>query len=59
MEERKNARLRRGEEGARAQAGVVEDLADELVDGRGLGIVLRQHRAGIDAHETAEQDADA
>lgn len=59
VEERKNARLRRGEEGGRAQAGVVEDLADELVNGRGLGIVLRQHRAGVDAHEPAEQDADA
>ncbi len=59
VEERKNARLRRGEEGGRAQAGVIEDLADELVNGRGLGILLRQHRAGAEAPEAAEQDADA
>ena len=59
VEERKNARLRRGEEGGRAQAGVIEDLADELVNGRGLGILLRQHRAGAEAHEAAEQDAEA
>ena len=57
MEERKSARLRRSEEQGRAQAGVVEDLADELVNGRGLGILLRQHQAGADAYEATEQDA--
>ena len=41
IERRKADRLRRGEEEARARAGVVEDLADELTNGRGLGIVLR------------------
>ena len=57
VEERKNARLRRGEEGGRAQAGVIEDLADELVNGRGLGIVLRQHEANAEGHEATTQDA--
>ncbi len=39
---RKGDRLRRGEEDGRAQAGVIEELADELIDGRGLGVVLRR-----------------
>jgi intracellular multiplication protein IcmB len=39
---RKDDRLRRGEEDGRAQAGVIEELADELIDGRGLGVVLRR-----------------
>jgi intracellular multiplication protein IcmB len=38
---RKEERLRRGEDEGRAQASVVEELADELIDGRGLGILLR------------------
>ena len=38
---RKDARLRRGELDARAATGVVDELAGELIDGRGLGIVLR------------------
>ena len=42
VDRRKQERLRRGEEEARAVAGVVEDLAGELTDGRGLGIILRQ-----------------
>ena len=53
VKERKNARLRRGEEGGRTQAGVVEDRADELVNGRGLGIVLRQHGTRSAASEHA------
>ena len=42
IERRKLDRLRRGEEEARAVAGVVEDLACELTDGRGIGMILRQ-----------------
>lgn len=42
---RKDERLRRGEEEGRAQAGVLADLAGELINGRGLGIVLRKHDA--------------
>jgi intracellular multiplication protein IcmB len=41
IDRRKAERLRRGEEEARAAAGVIEGLADELTNGRGLGIVLR------------------
>jgi len=38
---RKDERLRRGEQDARAATGVIDELASELIDGRGLGIVLR------------------
>ena len=38
---RKQDRLNRGEQESRAVAGVVEELTRELVDGTGLGIVLR------------------
>jgi len=41
IERRKKERLSRGEQADRATAGVVEELARELVDGVGLGIVLR------------------
>ena len=53
VKERKNARLRRGEEGDLTQAGVVENRADELVNGRGLGILLRQHGTRSAASEHA------
>ncbi|VFU17613.1 protein of unknown function (plasmid) [Methylocella tundrae] len=35
IERRKSDRLRGGEVDARAQTGVIDDLADELIDGRG------------------------
>ena len=38
---RKQDRLNRGEQEAKAEAGVVDELMLELVDGTGLGIVLR------------------
>ena len=38
---RKDARLRRGEKQDRAAAGVVDELARELIDGVGKGMVLR------------------
>ncbi len=41
IERRKKERLNRGEQADRATAGVVDELARELVDGVGLGIVLR------------------
>ncbi|MGI4797087.1 MAG: hypothetical protein ACRYG8_24150, partial [Janthinobacterium lividum] len=41
IERRKEERQRGGEDEARASLSVVQDLADELVDGHGLGIVLR------------------
>ncbi len=40
-ERRKKERLGQGEQDERATAGVVDELARELVDGEGLGIVLR------------------
>ena len=39
---RKDERLRRGEQDTRAETGVVDELTGELIDGRGLGIVLRE-----------------
>ena len=53
VKRRKDERLRRGEEEGRAQAGVIDDLADELINGRGLGIVLRRHEA--DAQEERQE----
>jgi len=42
IERRKQERQQAGEDEARARMSVVQDLADELVDGHGLGIVLRR-----------------
>lgn len=49
---RKDERLRRGELDTRAEVGVIDELARELIDGRGLGIVLRAD--GRDAGDGAE-----
>lgn len=63
IERRKDERLRRGEEDVRAQAGVIEELADELIDGRGLGVVLRHFEGDAEAppaaapHEPEAPDA--
>ncbi len=46
IERRKKERLGRGEGDDRATAGVVDELARELVDGEGLGIVLRPREDG-------------
>jgi len=54
VDRRKDERLRRGEEDGRAQAGVVDELADELINGRGLGIVLRKHEAEERIREAAD-----
>ena len=51
---RKDERLRRGEEDGRAQSGVVDELADELINGRGLGIVLRKHEADERVREAVD-----
>ncbi|MBV8093067.1 MAG: hypothetical protein JO110_07510 [Acetobacteraceae bacterium] len=34
--------MRRGDEENRAMLGVIDELAHELIDGTGLGIVLRR-----------------
>ena len=49
IDRRKEDRQRGGEDETRAQMSVVQDLADELMDGHGLGIVLRRFE-----HEPAE-----
>ena len=47
IERRTKDRLKRGEAADRVEAGVVEELADELVRGHGLGLVLRPHEAVV------------
>ena len=46
IERRKAERLRHGELEARAQAGVIDELAGELLDGRGIGLKLRPYKSG-------------
>lgn len=41
IKRRKDERVRRGEELSSAAAGVVAEIADELMSGRGLGVVIR------------------
>jgi intracellular multiplication protein IcmB len=41
IERRTKARLKRGDAADRIEAGVVDELASELIEGRGLGLVLR------------------
>ncbi len=43
IERRTNARLKKGDAADRVKAGVVDELADEMIEGRGLGLVLRPH----------------
>ena len=51
---RKEERQRGGEDEARASLSVVQDLADELVNGHGLGIVLRGFEAQTQQLQPAE-----
>ena len=46
---RKAERMRRGDEEARAERGVIDEMAAELIDGTGLAISLRK----VDASERA------
>jgi intracellular multiplication protein IcmB len=43
IERRTRARLKKGDAADRVEAGVVDELASELIEGRGLGLVLRPH----------------
>jgi intracellular multiplication protein IcmB len=43
IERRTKARLKKGDAADRVEAGVVDELAAELIEGRGLGLVLRPH----------------
>lgn len=47
IERRLKARLRKGDAADRVEAGVVEELARELLDGHGLGLVLRSSGADV------------
>lgn len=50
IERRTKARLRKGDAADRVEAGVVDELADELVRGHGLGLVLRPQEEPASAH---------
>jgi intracellular multiplication protein IcmB len=56
IERRTKARLRSGDAIDRVEAGVVDELAQELIEGHGLGLVLRPHEqtAGADLRDAAE-----
>jgi hypothetical protein len=56
IERRTKARLRTGDALDRVEAGVVDELARELIEGQGLGLVLRPHEgtAGNDLPSAAE-----
>ena len=43
IERRTKSRLKKGDAADRVEAGVVDELAAELIEGRGLGLVLRPH----------------
>jgi intracellular multiplication protein IcmB len=43
IERRAKSRLRKGDLADRVEAGVIDELAAELIDGLGLGLVLRPH----------------
>ena len=43
IERRTKDRLRKGDVADRIESGVIDELAAELIEGRGLGLVLRPH----------------
>ena len=48
IERRTKARLRTGDALDRVEAGVVDELARELIEGHGLGLVLRPYEGARD-----------
>ena len=48
IERRTKARIKRGDSADRVEAGVVEELASELIEGHGLGLVLRPYEGSHD-----------
>jgi hypothetical protein len=48
IERRTRARLKKGDAADRVEAGVVDELADELIRGHGLGLVLRPYESAED-----------
>ena len=47
IERRTKDRVKKGDAVDRVQAGVVDEVADELIRGHGLGLVLRPHEASF------------
>ena len=47
VERRRLERLRSGEMEARATESVLEGLAAEVIDGRGIALVLRPHESAV------------
>jgi intracellular multiplication protein IcmB len=45
IERRTKARMKKGDSADRVEAGVVDELAGELIEGYGLGLALRPHEA--------------
>jgi hypothetical protein len=43
IERRTKARIKKGDSADRVEAGVVEELASELIKGHGLGLMLRPY----------------
>jgi len=48
IERRTKTRMKQGDAFDRVEAGVIDELASELIDGHGLGLVLRPHEAEVD-----------
>lgn len=59
IERRLKARLRKGDATDRVEDGVVEELARELLDGHGLGLVLRPAGADVVPMPVAQRTAEA
>ena len=55
IERRKAERLRGGEMEARATQSVIESLSGELIDGRGVALMLRPHDDRDLRHQIAAQ----
>jgi intracellular multiplication protein IcmB len=55
IERRKSDRLGAGELDARADAGVIDEIAGELIDGKGIGLKLRPYEADPEAQSEAAQ----
>jgi intracellular multiplication protein IcmB len=54
IERRTKARLRKGDAADRVEAGVVDELTSELIEGRGLGLVLRPYEPDPVAPKTSQ-----
>ena len=48
IERRTKARMKKGDAADRVEAGVVDELAGELIEGHGLGLVLRPYESSAE-----------